>query len=954
MIAVSNRSTRAGFSACILLALAVSILAPVIVAACAGTAAAQATAPRYYDIGSPTVRDIWVDPARGNDSASGASRSQALRTIIEAWNRVPSGAQLSGTGYRIMLAAGTYGADSIPGWQESRHGTRQFPVIIQSADGPGSAVLAAGLNIFDCTFMYLIDFAIVPNPGAECLHNERCYDFLVRDLRMDGGHRAAQETLKVNQCQRYYVEDSDISSSWNVPVDFMAVQYGHVVGNRIHDAGDWCMYFKGGTAYITAEANELYGADNGGFSAGDGTGFEFMVAPWIHYDAYDIKFVNNIVHDTAGAAVGVSGGYNVLLAYNTFYRVGSRSHAIEIAHGTRGCDGDTARCTSLRSQGGWGPNVQGDAYQQPIPDRNVYVYDNVLYNPPGFASQWSHFSVEGPRTPAAGTNIPSPSVVDANLRVRGNMIWNGPADLPLGAGGDGEGGQPSNATCNAAQLRADNGINSAQPQLVDPAAGDFAPRPGGNVFSAAVYSPPAFAGGDRPSPPASPPGELDNTVDRDFYGNARASASPPGAIAAAPASSFYFAEGYTGDGFTEYLCIGNPGSSVAHVTVTYIFADGSEKRQDVTVPGASRGTVNVNSVVGAGREVSARVTSDVPVAVERPMYFNYKGMTGGHVTAGAASAGKAWYFAEGYTGDGFDDYVCVLNPGGEAAALTFRFQTEERGLLVKSGLSVPARSRSTFKVNDVLGAGYQCSLELDSSSPVVAERPMYFSYSGKGKHAWDGGHCVVGATDLGTRFLFAEGTTRPGFEEYLTLQNPGSARIEVAAAYDFAACQGARVEKTYAVEPGHRRTVYVPGEVGAGKDVSVGLTSASPFLAERPMYFSYGNGWDGGHCLVGASAEATRWFFAEGYTGPGFDEWLCLWNPGTRAASVKVSYLTQEAGALAARTVDVPAGTRLTIKVNDHAGDGYQLSTLLQSSSGFVAERPMYFNYYGIDGGHVR
>jgi hypothetical protein len=120
------------------------------------------------------------------------------------------------------------------------------------------------------------------------------------------------------------------------------------------------------------------------------------------------------------------------------------------------------------------------------------------------------------------------------------------------------------------------------------------------------------------------------------------------------------------------------------------------------------------------------------------------------------------------------------------------------------------------------------------------------------------------------------------------------------------------------------------------------------------MYFSYGNGWDGGHCLVGASAEATRWFFAEGYTGPGFDEWLCLWNPGTRAASVKVSYLTQEAGALAARTVDVPAGTRLTIKVNDHAGDGYQLSTLLQSSSGFVAERPMYFNYYGIDGGHVR
>jgi len=90
------------------------------------------------------VRDIWVDPGRGDDSATGSSRAHALRTIIEAWNRVPSGAQLSGTGYRIMLAAGSYGADAIPGWQEGRHGTRQFPVIIQSADGPGAAVLTSG------------------------------------------------------------------------------------------------------------------------------------------------------------------------------------------------------------------------------------------------------------------------------------------------------------------------------------------------------------------------------------------------------------------------------------------------------------------------------------------------------------------------------------------------------------------------------------------------------------------------------------------------------------------------------------------------------------------------------------------------------------------------------------------------------------------------------------------
>jgi len=931
-----------------------AVLAFSLLALIPARARASAQEPRYYDIGSPVVRDIWVDPARGDDSATGDSRSHALRTISAAWERVPSGATLTGTGYRIMLVAGTYGADSIPPWQEGRHGTRQFPVIIQAADGRGSALLTSGLNICDCAYMYLIDFNVIPDPGAEALHNERCYNFLVRGMTMNGGHRAAQETIKVNQCQHYYVEDCDISSSWNVPVDFMCVQYGHVTGSRIHDAGDWCMYFKGGSAYITAEGNELYDADNGGFSAGDGSGFEYMTPPWLHYDAYDIKFVNNIVHDTQGAGIGVNGGYNILMAYNTLYRVGSRSHAIEIAHGTRSCDGDAAKCAEYLAQGGWGSTGHGDAYLQPIPSRNVFVYDNVLYNPAGFRSQWSHFDIEGPRTPAASSNIPAPSCVDTNLRIRGNMIWNGPADLPLGVEDPSQGGQPSNPTCNASQLRADNAINVAQPQLADPAGGDFAPRPGGNVFSAVTFALPAFAGGDRPGPPLAPEGNLDNSVVTDFYGNARAAASPPGAIAAPPAATRYFAEGYTGQGFTEYLCIGNPSTTAAHVGITYTFNNGGQQQQSVEVPAGSRTTIHVNSVVGGGKEVSVRVTADRKVVVERPMYFESGGVTGGHVTSGAVAAGATWCFAEGYTGDGFKEYICVLNPGEDTARLTFRFQTEEKGLVVKSGLAVGPRSRATFDVNALLGGAYQCSLELKSDKPVVAERPIYFTYAGRAKRGWSGGTCVVGAPALATAFAFAEGNTRAGFDEWLTLQNPGGSAIDVRATYDFAAGQGAAVTKTYRVEAGKRRTVFVQSEVGTGKDVSASLRSGSAFLAERPMYFSYGTGWDGGHCVIGATAPASDWYFAEGYTGPGFDEWLCLWNPGASALDVKIDYYTQEQGALPARTVNVPAGARVTMKVNESAGPSLQVSARLSSpaGTGFVAERPMYFDYYGITGGH--
>jgi hypothetical protein len=141
-------------------------------------------------------------------------------------------------------------------------------------------------------------------------------------------------------------------------------------------------------------------------------------------------------------------------------------------------------------------------------------------------------------------------------------------------------------------------------------------------------------------------------------------------------------------------------------------------------------------------------------------------------------------------------------------------------------------------------------------------------------------------------------------------------------------------------------------------DVSVRLASASNFLAERPMYFSYRYedlGVQGGHCVIGASSTASEWLLAEGYTGGGFNQWLCLQNPNNSDSSVEVTYYTQEVGALPARMVTVPAGTRVTLMVNQHAGPDYQLSTRVRVTTGtdIVVERPMYFNYgSGWPGGH--
>ena len=429
---------------------------------------------------------------------------------------------------------------------------------------------------------------------------------------------------------------------------------------------------------------------------------------------------------------------------------------------------------------------------------------------------------------------------------------------------------------------------------------------------------------------------------------------PPSPPSPPSASTFYFAEGYTGDGFQEYLCLGNPGDTDTTATITYMFPDGSAQQEQVPVPANSRNTVNVNQSVGEGREVSCKVEADQVVVCERPMYFSYGGAwSGGHNAVGAISPSKEWYFAEGYTGEGFDEWICVLNPGDSPANLTFSFQTQEAGLIQKTGYSVPAHSRGSFKINDVLGPDYQTSLKLASDVPVVAERPMYFDYSGMGAWHWQGGHCVMGAPSLSKEYYFAEGTTRSGFEEWITLQNPNGEEISVDATYQLG--QGNPVPATYDLAPNTRRTVFVPHEVGEDRDVSVHLVSESDFLAERPTYFSYSYmdlSSQGGHCVIGATSPATGWFLAEGCTRSGFNQWICLQNAGTEDAMVQITYYTQEAGALAPKELVVPAGTRRTVMVNNDAGSGYQLSCGLSSDKAIVVERPMYFVCGGCPGGH--
>jgi hypothetical protein len=197
---------------------------------------------------------------------------------------------------------------------------------------------------------------------------------------------------------------------------------------------------------------------------------------------------------------------------------------------------------------------------------------------------------------------------------------------------------------------------------------------------------------------------------------------------------------------------------------------------------------------------------------------------------------------------------------------------------------------------------------------------------------------------------FAEGCTRPGFDEWLCLMNPNSRPAGVRLAFMFA--DGTSDTKDLTIDSTTRTTIKVNDVVGADKDVSIKVSSDQPIVAERPMYFNYGPGWNGGHDVMGAAQTQTSFFFAEGCTRPGFDEWLCLMNPNSSAATAYVTYMFQD-GTTKLQDVPIAATSRKTVKVNDIVAPDKDVSIKVTSSAAIVAERPMYFNYGpGWNGGH--
>ena len=354
-----------------------------------------------------------------------------------------------------------------------------------------------------------------------------------------------------------------------------------------------------------------------------------------------------------------------------------------------------------------------------------------------------------------------------------------------------------------------------------------------------------------------------------------------------PQTTYYFADVDTrqvGRNYSTFISILNP-STTQTATTKLIFYDGSCGNtgqsacptQTVVTPPLHRGTGSPLFLL-LYQTQAVSVSSNIPVVVERPLYFRDTLSTIPGVTTGAASEtgatnpGTDWLFAEGYTGPNYQENLVLANFGTSDSTATIKLEYSN-GHMQTLSVNVPALGQTYFDVNQANAhptgtcdvspciVTLTAAAEVTATAPIVVERFMYFK---AGKSGYSGATDVVGEPGPATHsvYTFAEGYTGGTFSEYLTLQNPTS-NDETVAVTLFA--DTLIMQQQVLVKAHSRASLYIndlinpivaaypppPGISAASVSMTVqALGTGAVIVAERPMYFDF-NGSTGGTDVIG-------------------------------------------------------------------------------------------------------
>jgi hypothetical protein len=364
-------------------------------------------------------------------------------------------------------------------------------------------------------------------------------------------------------------------------------------------------------------------------------------------------------------------------------------------------------------------------------------------------------------------------------------------------------------------------------------------------------------------------------VDRTVSWDASGYGSHAETSIAAASTTWFLAEGATHGSFDLFYLIQNPGATTATVTVRYLRPSPQPPlTKNYSVAPNSRYTVAVDGEVVGGQslaatDVSAAITSTVPVVVERAMYMTTGGQaySAGHESAGVTAPALGWFLAEGATGAFFDMFILVANPDPTTAATVEATYLLDNGTTLSKTYTVAPSSRRTINVDSeqfpggqlLANAAMSTILTSTNNVPIVVERAMWWPGGAQGP--WYEGHNSAGATKTGTAWALAEGEVggSAGASTYILVANTGTAAASIRVTI-FVEGGGTAV-RTFSVPPASRFNVDVATVFGStvanarmGALIESLGASPAPIVVERAMYTNAG----GRVWAAGTNALATR------------------------------------------------------------------------------------------------
>jgi uncharacterized repeat protein (TIGR03803 family) len=383
----------------------------------------------------------------------------------------------------------------------------------------------------------------------------------------------------------------------------------------------------------------------------------------------------------------------------------------------------------------------------------------------------------------------------------------------------------------------------------------------------------------------------------------------------------YFAEGATGPFFRTRIDLANPEvGATATVLLRFLTDTGARINRDVVLLPGYHASIDPATLAGlANATFSTVIESDVMVGVDRTMSWDPSGY-GSHLETGVRAPSTTWYLAEGSTSGPFALFYLLQNPQPAPVVATVRYLRPFGQAPIDRTYTLPPNSRTTIVVDDQGAelASTDLSAVITASSPIVAERAMYYSQPGQ---VFAAGHESAGVTAPALEWFLAEGATGAFFDLFVLIANPNplAATVEV----EYLLVDGGSLTKTYTVAGNSRSTIWVDDEelpaasgvkplADAALSMVVRSTNAVPIVVERTMWWPSPalttNYWYEAHNSPGSTTTATRWVIAGAELGgpAAAQTYVLIANPGTTAGLARVWRLTSTGRQYAVITGEIP------------------------------------------------